>query len=108
MTSFRPDCPFFVRRKLASPEYLLGIKAGKAFPGSMGPKIQVAIDFVMRPTREGGWAAIGELRLAGKIFDNEGGMLIKKVSHSNGVVWHERKAVPGGGMKLSKDQHKSG
>jgi carbamate kinase len=102
--------PFFFTAspKLASPEYLLGTKAGKAFPGSMGPKIQAAIDFVMQSNKEDAWAAIGDLRDAGKIFGNEEGTLIKKFSHSNGVVWRERKAVPGGGIKLSKDQHKSG
>lgn len=30
----------------ASPEYLLGTKAGRNFPGSMGPKIEAAISFV--------------------------------------------------------------
>jgi carbamate kinase len=95
--------------KLASPEYLLGTKAGKAFPGSMGPKIQAAIDFVMNSNKDGAWAAIGDLRDASKIFGNEEGTLIKKFSHSNGVVWRERKNVSaGGGLKLSKDQHKSG
>ena len=103
-----PVALFFVHQKLASPEYLLGIKVGKAFPGSMGPKIQAAINFVMRLTREGAWVAISDLRDAGKIFGNEGGTLIKKFLHSNCVVWGQRKAVPGGGMKLSKDQHKSG
>ena len=109
MTNCLPGCLFFsASPKLASPEYLLGTKAGKAFPGSMGPKIQAAIDFVMQSNKEDAWAAIGDLRDAGKIFGNEEGTLIKKFSHSNGVVWRERKAVPGGGIKLSKDQHKSG
>ena len=31
-----------------TPEYLLSTKAGKDFPGSMGPKIQAAINFVER------------------------------------------------------------
>lgn len=94
--------------KLASPEYLLGTKAGKNFPGSMGPKIQAAIDFVTNSKKEGAWAAIGDLRDASKIFSNEEGTLVK-VDVEEGVVWRQKKGdVAGGKLKLSKDQHKSG
>lgn len=94
--------------KLATPEYLLGQKAGKNFPGSMGPKIQAAIDFVQNSKKEGAWAAIGDLRDASKMFTNEEGTLIKKdVSVSEGVVWRESK-VAAGTVKLTKDQSKYG
>ena len=94
--------------KLATPEYLLGKKAGKNFPGSMGPKIQAAIDFVQNSTKEGAWAAIGDLRDASKMFTNEEGTLIKKdVKVAEGVVWRESK-VTIGKMKLTKDQSKYG
>ena len=58
----------------------------------MEPKIQAAIDFVMQSNKEDVWAAIGDLRDASKIFGNEEGGLIRKFSHSNRVVWGERKA----------------
>jgi carbamate kinase len=95
--------------KRASPEYLLGTKAGKNFPGSMGPKIQAAIDFVHNSKVEGAWAAIGDLKDASKIFSNEEGTLVKE-DVEEGVVWRERKGGVGtsGTMKQSKDQHKSG
>lgn len=94
--------------KLATPEYLLGQKAGKNFPGSMGPKIQAAIDFVQNSKKEGAWAAIGDLRDASKMFTNEEGTLIKKnVSVAEGVVWRESK-VAAGTVKLTKDQSKYG
>jgi len=72
-----------------TPEYLLGTKAGKNFPGSMGPKIEAAIGFVQNSKKSGVWAAIGDLKDADKIFDNEEGTLIK--SHvPDSVVWRER------------------
>jgi carbamate kinase len=95
--------------KMASPEYLLGTKAGKNFPGSMGPKIQAAIDFVTHSKKAGAWAAIGDLRDASKIFSNEEGTLVK-VDVEEGVVWRQKKSDVAGSskLKLSKDQHKSG
>mmetsp|Transcript_326 Transcript_326/g.734 ORF Transcript_326/g.734 Transcript_326/m.734 type:complete len:310 (-) Transcript_326:210-1139(-) len=94
--------------QLATPEYLLGTKAGKNFPGSMGPKIQAAIDFVHDSKRPGAWAAIGDLKDAAKIFDNEEGTLIKE-DVEEGVVWRERKEVGDGKCpKQSKEPHKSG
>jgi carbamate kinase len=77
--------------KQVTPEYLLGTKAGKTFPGSMGPKIQAAIDFIEK-SPDSAWAAIGDLKDAAKIISNEEGTLIKK--HVNGsdhgVIWRER------------------
>lgn len=92
--------------KMASPEYLEGTKAGKKFPGSMGPKIQAAIDFVHNSKKEGAWAAIGDLKDAGKIFNNEQGTVVKE-DVPEGVVWREGKSVASN-PKQSKEQHKSG
>ncbi len=93
--------------KMASPEYLLGTKAGKKFPGSMGPKIEAAIDFVTHSKKPGAWAAIGDLKDASKIFSNEEGTLVKE-DVEEGVVWRQSKSDAAGKLKLSKDQHKSG
>jgi carbamate kinase len=93
--------------KRASPEYLLGTKAGKNFPGSMGPKIQAAIDFVHNSKKDGVWAAIGDLRDAHKIFSNEEGTVVRE-DVEEGVVWRERKSAGSSTTKQSKDQHKSG
>ena len=97
--------------KMVTPEYLLGTKAGKNFPGSMGPKIQAAIDFVTNSKKEGAWAAIGDLKDASKIFDNVEGTVVKEDDelHANGgVIWRESKVPASGTKKESKDQHKSG
>lgn len=93
--------------KKASPEYLLGTKAGKNFPGSMGPKIQAAIDFVTNSKKEGAWAAIGDLKDAAKIFSNEEGTLVSE-DVDEGVVWRERKSSGSTTVKQSKEPHKSG
>lgn len=95
--------------KRASPEYLLGTKAGKNFPGSMGPKIQAAIDFVQNSKREGAWAAIGDLKDASKIFSNAEGTVVTD-DCEEGVIWREPKSVKAGSgtPKQSKEQHKSG
>ena len=92
--------------KSASPEYLLGTKAGKKFPGSMGPKIQAAIDFVQRSNKPGAWAAIGDLKDAAKLYSNEEGTIVKEDVEE--VVWRERSVVSDDKPKQSKDQHKSG
>jgi carbamate kinase len=77
----------------ASPEYLLGTKAGKNFPGSMGPKIQAAIDFVQGSKNPNAWAAIGDLKDAAKIVAGKEGTLVKHdVEH--GVVWRAGKTGP--------------
>jgi carbamate kinase len=94
--------------KRASPEYLLGTKAGKNFPGSMGPKIQAAIDFVTNSKKEGVWAAIGDLKDAAKIFSNEEGTVVRE-DVEEGVVWREKKvSAASGPLKQSKEPHKSG
>ena len=85
-------------------------KAGKNFPGSMGPKIQAAIDFVHNskdPKKV--WAAIGDLKDAAKILANEEGTIIKE-DVKNSVVWYNRgeQGKEFKPPKQSKDQHKSG
>lgn len=93
--------------KMASPEYLLGTKAGRNFPGSMGPKIQAAIDFVQNSKNPNAWAAIGDLKDASKLFSNEEGTIVKD-DVEEGVIWRERAASTSTSTKQSKDQHKSG
>ena len=92
--------------KMASPEYLLGTKAGKNFPGSMGPKIQAAIDFVQNG-KKGAWAAIGDLKDVSKIFDNEEGTIVRE-DVEEGVVWRGGKVAAPSTPKQSKEPHKSG
>jgi carbamate kinase len=91
-----------------TPEYLLGTKAGKAFPGSMGPKIQAAVDFVTHPdAKPNAWAAIGDLKDAAKIVSGEEGTLVtKNVTAPGGVVWREGRTGPT--KKPTKEAHKYG
>eukprot|EP00441_Pelagodinium_beii_P028064 CAMPEP_0197661502 /NCGR_PEP_ID=MMETSP1338-20131121/51492_1 /TAXON_ID=43686 ORGANISM="Pelagodinium beii, Strain RCC1491" /NCGR_SAMPLE_ID=MMETSP1338 /ASSEMBLY_ACC=CAM_ASM_000754 /LENGTH=355 /DNA_ID=CAMNT_0043239067 /DNA_START=51 /DNA_END=1115 /DNA_ORIENTATION=+ len=72
--------------QLASISYLEGTKAGKGFPGSMGPKIEAAIEFVKNSTNPDAFAAIGDLNDASDIFENRAGTVIKK-SVEGDVVW---------------------
>lgn len=91
----------------ASPEYLLGTKAGKNFPGSMGPKIEAAIDFVQM-SKSGAWAAIGDLRDAEKLISHDAGTLIKN-DVEGGVIWRDAANLPAEDLKkLTKEAHKSG
>ena len=78
---------------MASPEYLLGTKAGKDFPGSMGPKIQAAIDFVENSKNPNAWAAIGDLKDAAAIVEGKEGTLVKN-DVEQGVVWREGRSGP--------------
>jgi len=95
--------------KQVTPEYLLGTKAGKAFPGSMGPKIEAAISFVQNNPKREAWAAIGDLKDAAKIFSNEEGTLIKKEVEGE-IIWRdarepkEKRLTP----RLSQDPPKYG
>ena len=69
---FGSDHPRWI--KAASPSMLRSL--GDHFPdGSMGPKIQSAIDFVEQSS--GGWAAIGSLKEADKIVAGKAGTLVK-------------------------------
>lgn len=90
----------------------MGTKAGKNFPGSMGPKIQAAIDFVTNSKNPNAWAAIGDLKDASKIFTNEEGTLVTKDVKGEGVVWRTEKAeaiaAKNNPPKQSKEPHKSG
>jgi len=74
---------------LATPEYLLGTKAGKNFPGSMGPKIEAAIKFVQESSNPNAWAAIGDLRDAAKIMSNGEGTIVRNNNVPGGVVWRD-------------------
>jgi len=77
----------------ASCEYLQATKAGKAFPGSMGPKVEAAINFVKMSAAAGkpdAWAAIGDLRDAEGIVAGTEGTLIKDTCQ-DGVVWRAKK-----------------
>jgi len=91
-----------------TPEYLLGTKAGKNFPGSMGPKIEAAINFVQNSKNPDAWAAIGDLKDAEKIVSNEEGTIIRKEVEGS-VIWREREEddTPKP-PKLSKDPPKYG
>lgn len=86
-------------------------------PGSMGPKIQAAINFVQNSSAAGrkhAWAAIGDLRDAAKIIKNEEGTIIREDEslHNTGVIWRVRRDTTAAGEtkspRLSSEPHKSG
>jgi len=86
-----------------TPEYLLGTKAGAKFPGSMGPKIEAAINFVTKSKDPNAWAAIGDLKDAEKIISGEEGTMIKrKLDSGESVVWRERAVDPEAANKPPK------
>jgi carbamate kinase len=103
----KPDA---VEMQAVTPEYLLGTKAGKGFPGSMGPKIEAAIRFVEESSNPNAWAAIGDLKDAAKIVSNEEGTLIRRQVKDN-IIWRERAIEENALMpppRLSKDPPKYG
>jgi len=75
----------------ASPKYLKGTEAGKKFPGSMGPKIAAAVDFVERSKKSGVWAAIGDLNDAEAIIEGLEGTVVKE-DVATGVIWRTSKS----------------
>eukprot|EP00980_Cylindrotheca_fusiformis_P007814 scaffold1669_cov129-Cylindrotheca_fusiformis.AAC.25 len=77
----------------ATPEYLKGTGAGQKFPGSMGPKVTAAIDFVEGSKKPGAWAAIGDLKDAAAIVEGLEGTYIKK-DVKDGVIWRAGRAGP--------------
>ena len=83
-----------------TPEYLLSTKAGKDFPGSMGPKIQAAINFVERSVRPECYAAIGDLRDTQFILSNAAGTFIKK-SVAGGVRFRDPSQAIGTSAAIS-------
>lgn len=96
--------------KLVTPEYLLGTKAGKSFPGSMGPKIEAAIRFVEQSSKKHAWASIGDLKDAALLMSNEEGTIIREDVEHN-IVWHEREEEAETSKKppkLTKDPPKYG
>lgn len=84
----------------ATPEYLRGTKAGDKFPGSMGPKIKAAIDFVEGSSKPGVFAAIGDLKDTAKIVLGEEGTVVK-MDVKDGVQWRSGRSGPE--RKESKD-----
>jgi len=96
----KPDA---AEMEAVTPEYLLGTKAGAKFPGSMGPKIEAAINFVMKSKDPNAWAAIGDLKDAEKIISGEEGTMIKrKLDSGESVVWRERAVDPEAANKPPK------
>jgi carbamate kinase len=77
----------------ASPEYLEGTKAGAKFPGSMGPKIKAAVDFVTGSKKPGVWAAIGDLNDVAKIVAGREGTVVRN-NVKDGVQWRVGKHGP--------------
>lgn len=77
----------------ASPEYLRGTGAGQKFPGSMGPKVNAAIDFVEKSKKSGVWSAIGDLKDAAAIVEGKEGTFIKE-DVKEGVVWRAGRSGP--------------
>lgn len=75
--------------KRVTPEYLLGTKAGKSFPGSMGPKIEAAIAFCNLSTKPNAYAIIGDLKDASKLLSNEEGTIIQK-QVPDSIEWRVR------------------
>jgi carbamate kinase len=73
-----------------TPEYLLGTKAGKKSPGSMGPKIEAAIAFCENSKSDDCYAVIGDLKDAAKLMTGEEGTIIKH-GVEDGVIWREQK-----------------
>ncbi|CAE7763658.1 arcC [Symbiodinium sp. KB8] len=86
--------------KEASISYLEGTKAGSKFPGSMGPKVAGAIEFVKNSPNPDAFAAIGDLNDAHAIFDNQAGTIIKKTVPGD-VVWYDR-SEEGKGTKVDR------
>ncbi|CAJ1934208.1 unnamed protein product [Cylindrotheca closterium] len=79
----------------ATPEYLRGTGAGKKYPGSMGPKVQAAIDFVEKSKKSGVWSAIGDLKDAAAIVEGKEGTYIKEdVKEGGGVIWRSGRSGP--------------
>ncbi|KAK7250127.1 carbamate kinase [Aureococcus anophagefferens] len=54
--------------RVVTPQYLRARKSGQKFPGSMGPKVAAAIEFVMESPEPGAWAIIGDLNDAAELM----------------------------------------
>lgn len=94
---------------MATPEYLLGTKAGKKFPGSMGPKIEAAISFCENSKNQKDcFAIIGDLKDASKLLSNEEGTIVKN-EVEGGIIWRDRDEDPSDmPPKLTQDPPKYG
>lgn len=75
--------------EVASAEYLRDTGAGSRFPGSMGPKVEAALQFVEQSNKADAFAAIGDLNDAADILSNKAGTLILK-EVPGGVIWRQR------------------
>ncbi|KAH8074037.1 hypothetical protein JL721_2594 [Aureococcus anophagefferens] len=64
--------------RVVTPQYLRARKSGQKFPGSMGPKVAAAIEFVMESPEPGAWAIIGDLNDAAELMGGTKGTLIKQ------------------------------
>ena len=61
-------------------------KAGKSFPGSMGPKIEAAIKFVEESENPNAWAAIGDMKDAANIMSNEEGTIVSSLKDNKDIL----------------------
>ncbi|CAE8591229.1 unnamed protein product [Polarella glacialis] len=77
----------------ASTSYLKGTKAGAKFPGSMGPKVEAAIDFVENSKNPKAWAALGDLKDAADIVAKKAGTFITREVKGE-VIWYNREGSP--------------
>mmetsp|Transcript_1379 Transcript_1379/g.4133 ORF Transcript_1379/g.4133 Transcript_1379/m.4133 type:complete len:341 (-) Transcript_1379:40-1062(-) len=76
--------------RLVTPKYLKAKQSGQKFPGSMGPKVTAAADFVTRSSSPNAWAIIGDLRDAAELMSGEKGTkIMKDVPSEEGVIWRE-------------------
>ncbi|KAH8064686.1 hypothetical protein JL722_1565 [Aureococcus anophagefferens] len=74
--------------RVVTPQYLRARKSGQKFPGSMGPKVAAAIEFVMESPEPGAWAIIGDLNDAAELMGGTKGTLIKQDVPED-VVWYD-------------------
>jgi carbamate kinase len=84
-TNFKSKCPKWIRS--ASPQALKALMADGEFPsGSMGPKIESAIEFV---ESTGGWSAIGSLNEADMILRGEAGTMIRPGTADDDIEYYK-------------------
>ena len=74
--------------RVVTPQYLRARKSGQKFPGSMGPKVAAAIEFVMESPEPGAWAIIGDLNDAAELMGGAKGTLIKQDVPED-VIWYD-------------------
>jgi len=72
--------------KEVTPSYLKARKTGQKFPGSMGPKVAAASDFVGKSEVAGAWAIIGDLNDAAELMSGAKGTKITE-GVPDDVIW---------------------